>query len=95
MERGRVQQLFLAMFRARLSRIGGAYTASNGYRPSSLVLYFNVVTTDLKEAFTALCRKMAEETDTKKLEILKQQMRLLLERESNSEEATDRSSRDR
>ena len=46
------------------------------------------MTTGIKEAFTALCRKMAEETDPKRLEILKQQMRRLLERETNSEEAT-------
>lgn len=39
------------------------------------------MTMDIKEAFTVLCRKMAEETDTKKVEILKQQLRLLLERE--------------
>ena len=46
------------------------------------------MSTGIKEAFTALCRKMAEEADPKKLEILKQQMRRLLERESNSTEAT-------
>jgi hypothetical protein len=46
------------------------------------------MTADMKEAFAALCHKMAEETDTKKLKILKQQMRVLLERESMVEEET-------
>jgi len=44
------------------------------------------MSTDIKAAFTELCRKMAKETDTKKLKILKQQMRVLLERESMEEE---------
>lgn len=46
------------------------------------------MTTGIKEAFTALCRKMAEETDIKKLEILKQQLRRLLEKEGEGEEET-------
>jgi hypothetical protein len=46
------------------------------------------MSTDIKAAFTELCRKMAKETDTKKLKILKQQMRVLLERESMVEEET-------
>jgi hypothetical protein len=46
------------------------------------------MTAGIKEAFTALCRKMAEETDTKKLKILKRQMRLLLEREGIGEGET-------
>jgi len=46
------------------------------------------MTTEIKEAFSALCRKMAQETDTKKLKILKQQMRLLLEKEGMGEGET-------
>jgi hypothetical protein len=45
---------------------------------------------DIQEAVHALCRKMAKETDTKKLKILKQQMRVLLERESMVEEEETR-----
>jgi hypothetical protein len=45
---------------------------------------------DIQEAVHELCRKMAEETDTKKLKILKQQMRVLLERESMEEEEETR-----
>jgi hypothetical protein len=43
---------------------------------------------DIKEAFTELCRQMAEETDIKKLEILKQRMRLLVEKEGTGERET-------
>ena len=46
------------------------------------------MTTDIKEAFTALCRKMAQETDTEKLKILKRQMRLLLEKKGMEEGET-------
>lgn len=46
---------------------------------------------DIEEAVHALCRKMAEETDPEKLELLKQQLRLLfLESDADSEEETPR-----
>jgi len=41
---------------------------------------------DIQEEFHALCRKMAEETDPEKLELLKQQLRLLLESRSDLKE---------
>jgi len=53
------------------------------------------MTAGIKEAFTALCRKMAEETDTKKLKILKQQLRLLLEKEEGGREDAERLQRGR
>lgn len=44
---------------------------------------------DIEEAVHALCRKLAEEKDPEKLELLKQQLRLLfLEIDTDSEEDT-------
>jgi hypothetical protein len=46
---------------------------------------------DIEEAVHALSRKMAEETDPEKLELLKRQLRLLfLESGADSEEETPR-----
>ena len=44
-----------------------------------------MTTRNFEEAVHALCRKMAKETDTEKLKILKRQMRLLLEKEGMEE----------
>jgi hypothetical protein len=43
---------------------------------------------DINEEFHALCRKMAEETDPEKLELLKQQLRLLFESGAEPQEET-------
>ena len=44
---------------------------------------------DIEEAVHTLCRKMAEEKDTEKLHLLKQQLRVLfLESDADSEEDT-------
>jgi len=66
--------------------VARAYTVSSLYRVRFLLCRLLRMAGDIQEEFHALCRKMAEETDPEKLELLKQQLRLLLESRSDLKE---------
>ena len=66
--------------------VARAYTVSSLYRVRFLLCRLLRMAGDIQEVFHALCRKMAEETDPEKLELLKQQLRLLLESRSDLKE---------
>ena len=63
-------------------------TVSNVYRGRTLSCSLAGMAADINEEFHALCRKMAEETDPEKLELLKQQLRLLCESGAEPQEET-------